>query len=106
MKTATLTIISLALTLSACVSDSIGGGATYNAANTDSTSYYSLCLRAANSGTKSKEDNQEFYKNCLHHYGLATEDNGVVVKGAGRDTSRIGAADQRGGDALKNNTRA
>jgi clan AA aspartic protease (TIGR02281 family) len=58
---------------------------------------------AANTGIERVVDNREFYKNCLHHYGLATEDNGIVVKGAGGDTSRIGSAEQRGEDAQKNN---
>jgi clan AA aspartic protease (TIGR02281 family) len=95
MKIPTLTAIFLTLTLSACVAESIGGGATYNATNTDSASYYNVCLRAANAGTESEEDNREFYKNCLHRYGLETEYNGVVVKGS---------AEQRGDDTAKNNT--
>jgi len=96
VKIPTLTAISLALTLSACVSNNIGGGATYIAPNTDSTSYYNVCLRAANSATESKEDNRAFYKNCLQRYGLETEDNGVVVAAAGRDKSRIDSPEQRG----------
>jgi clan AA aspartic protease (TIGR02281 family) len=104
MKIRTLTAISLTLTLLACVADSIGGGAAYNATKTDSASHYNLCLRAANAGKESEQDNQGFYKNCLHQYGLETEYSGVVIKGGGGDNSRVGSAEQRGDDAQKNNT--
>jgi predicted aspartyl protease len=92
------------LTLSACVATNIGGGATYNAVNTGSASYYDLCLRAANTGTEREEDNREFYKNCLHHYGLETGYNDVGVKGVGRDESRIGSPEQSGDNTPNNNT--
>ena len=93
MKIPTRTAIFLTLTLSACVSNSIGGGATYNSTNIDRD----YCLRTANAGTQSEENNREFYNNCLRRYGLEAE-------GTGLDKSRIGLAEQRGADALKDNT--
>jgi predicted aspartyl protease len=71
MKIPTYAAIFLTLSLSACVSSSIGGSATYHAANTVTAGdLRDLCLRAANAGTGTKEDNQQFYKNCLDHYDV------------------------------------
>jgi clan AA aspartic protease (TIGR02281 family) len=105
MKIPTFTAISVYLTLSACVSNNIGSGTTYNdTTNTDRNSSYDLCRRAASSRTESEEDNLEFYRNCLRRYGLVAEYNGVGLEGSGQNKYRIGSAEQRGDETLNNNT--
>jgi clan AA aspartic protease (TIGR02281 family) len=74
VKLPTLTAISFTLTFTACVEtasapNGTGGTTAYNA----TTNAYNTCLRAANSGTQSEKDNLKFFRNCLHQYGLITE---------------------------------